>query len=168
MRNRRDLSNEYDSGLHTEDEDKDTDVDIEDLESHDVEEDNLNKSRNFINEEQKEEIKRQLLLNKNNSQSQLKIQGNVEDLQKSTMGINKIERPRHTKRNTTKIKPAKEKLNFEIFEEAEESPMLAVCVVQGHGLGEVWGLATHPSRNISVTASDDGTIRSVFYRNNTN
>lgn len=41
--------------------------------------------------------------------------------------------------------------------------MTAVCVVQGHAIGEVWGLATHPFRNVAITASDDGTIRSEDY-----
>jgi len=35
----------------------------------------------------------------------------------------------------------------------------AEVLVQGHGLGEVWALAMHPSARVGVTSSDDMTVR---------
>ncbi len=31
--------------------------------------------------------------------------------------------------------------------------------MEGHGEGELWGLAVHPSSNSFITASDDKTVR---------
>ena len=32
-------------------------------------------------------------------------------------------------------------------------------IMQGHADGELWGLATHPTKPMFITASDDGSIR---------
>lgn len=32
-------------------------------------------------------------------------------------------------------------------------------LIQGHGDGELWGLAAHPSQGRFATASDDGTVK---------
>lgn len=47
----------------------------------------------------------------------------------------------------------------EIFEIEEKATPAISMVVQGHGEGEMWGLATHPSQEIFASASDDATVR---------
>jgi len=44
---------------------------------------------------------------------------------------------------------------IEVHEKTGESHLVS-C---GHGEGELWGLATHPSVDRFITASDDGTVR---------
>ena len=46
----------------------------------------------------------------------------------------------------------------EIIEIGEKNGQVTM-LVQGHGEGEIWGLATHPSKEVFASASDDGTIR---------
>ncbi|CAL4250106.1 unnamed protein product, partial [Meganyctiphanes norvegica] len=36
--------------------------------------------------------------------------------------------------------------------------LAANCLVQGHGQGELWGLATHPTRHLAITAGDDQSV----------
>ena len=49
----------------------------------------------------------------------------------------------------------KESEFIEINEKSGERRMIT-C---GHGEGELWGLATHPTANKFVTASEDGSVR---------
>lgn len=48
--------------------------------------------------------------------------------------------------------------NAEIIEVGEKN---AACniLVNGHMDGSIWGLATHPSRDVFLSAAEDGTIR---------
>ncbi|XP_028844275.1 echinoderm microtubule-associated protein-like 6 isoform X1 [Denticeps clupeoides] len=46
----------------------------------------------------------------------------------------------------------------EIIEVGEKNAASNI-LINGHMHGEIWGLATHPSKNVFITASDDGTIR---------
>lgn len=48
--------------------------------------------------------------------------------------------------------------NAEIIEVGEKN---AACniLVNGHMDGPIWGLATHPSRDVFLSAAEDGTIR---------
>ena len=45
------------------------------------------------------------------------------------------------------------------FVEINEKTGSANVLTCGHGEGELWGLATHPSAEKFATASDDGTVR---------
>ena len=45
------------------------------------------------------------------------------------------------------------------FIELNEKTGEANALTCGHGEGELWGLATHPSSNKFITASEDGTVR---------
>ena len=45
------------------------------------------------------------------------------------------------------------------FIELNEKTGSATTLMYGHAEGELWGLATHPSAERFVTASDDGTVR---------
>ena len=47
--------------------------------------------------------------------------------------------------------------NGEIMEIDREGPIKVLA--QGHGPGELWGLATHPTDPVAATYSDDGSIR---------
>lgn len=46
----------------------------------------------------------------------------------------------------------------EIIEVGEKNAASNI-LINGHMQGEIWGLATHPSKDIFISASDDGTIR---------
>ena len=43
--------------------------------------------------------------------------------------------------------------------EINEKTGASTTLMNGHGEGEMWGLATHPSTDRFVSASDDGTVR---------
>ena len=49
----------------------------------------------------------------------------------------------------------KESEFIEISEKSGEKLM----ITNGHGEGELWGLATHPTQSKFMSASDDGTLR---------
>ncbi|XP_067091821.1 echinoderm microtubule-associated protein-like 6 [Osmerus mordax] len=46
----------------------------------------------------------------------------------------------------------------EVIEVGEKNAASNI-MINGHMQGEIWGLATHPSKDIFISASDDGTIR---------
>ncbi|XP_062320153.1 echinoderm microtubule-associated protein-like 6 isoform X2 [Osmerus eperlanus] len=46
----------------------------------------------------------------------------------------------------------------EVIEVGEKNAASNI-LINGHMQGEIWGLATHPSKDIFISASDDGTIR---------
>ena len=46
----------------------------------------------------------------------------------------------------------------EIFEVTEKDSSVTT-LVQGHGEGEMWGLASHPTKEQFASASDDCTVR---------
>lgn len=46
----------------------------------------------------------------------------------------------------------------EIIEVGEKNAASNI-LLDGHGRGEMWGLAAHPTKDLCVTASDDATIR---------
>lgn len=46
----------------------------------------------------------------------------------------------------------------EIIEVGEKNAA-SNTMINGHTQGRIWGLATHPSKDMLISASDDGTIR---------
>lgn len=46
----------------------------------------------------------------------------------------------------------------EIIEVGEKNAA-SNTMINGHTQGRIWGLATHPSKDVFISASDDGTIR---------
>ena len=46
----------------------------------------------------------------------------------------------------------------EIIEVGEKNAASNI-LIDGHMEGEIWGLATHPSKDIFISASNDGTAR---------
>ena len=46
----------------------------------------------------------------------------------------------------------------EIIEVGEKNAASNI-LINSHMQGEIWGLATHPSKDLFISASDDGTIR---------
>lgn len=46
----------------------------------------------------------------------------------------------------------------EIIEVGEKNAA-SNTMINGHTQGRIWGLAAHPSKDVFISASDDGTIR---------